>query len=103
MLSDLRIYLGARIVYALTSAKVAGAVTQTGIYDYRVDSGNLKYSHFGVPVTSVEIYCKDTTDHKTTDESSAGEIVACGPAVVGGEAALGIVGRIQEDHTLALL
>lgn len=73
-LSDLRIYLGARIVYALTSAKVAGAVTQTGAYDYRFESGNAKSSHFGVPVTSVEIFCRDTKDHKTTDQASVGEV-----------------------------
>jgi len=72
-LSDLRIYLGARIIYALTAPKVAGAVTQTGIYDYRIDDGTEKYSHFGVPVTSVEILCKDTKEHKTTDITSAGE------------------------------
>jgi hypothetical protein len=73
-LSDLRIYLGARIVYALTSAKVAGAVTQTGVYDYRIDTGYEKYSHFGVPVTSIEVFCKDTEDHKTTDQVSSGEV-----------------------------
>lgn len=76
-LSDLRIYLGARIIYALTAPKVAGAVTQTGIYDYRVDNGTGKYSHFGVPVTSVEIFCKDTKAHKTTDTVSAGEVSSC--------------------------
>jgi len=73
-LSDLRIYTGARIIYALTSAKVAGAVTQTGIYDYRVDDGTDKYSHFGAPVTSVEVFFKDTKTHKTTDTTSAGEV-----------------------------
>jgi hypothetical protein len=74
VLSDLRIYTGSRIIYALTSAKVAGAVNQTGIYDYRVDSGSEKYSHFGAPVTSVEIFFKDTKEYKTTEDSSAGEV-----------------------------
>jgi long-subunit acyl-CoA synthetase (AMP-forming) len=101
VLSDLRIYTGARIIYALTSAKVAGAVTQTGPYDYRVDHG--EYSHFGAPVTSVEIFLKDTAQHKTTDQVSAGEIYALGPAVVGGETSLGINGKIKDDYTLALL
>lgn len=72
-LSDLRIYLGARIIYALTSSKVAGAVTQTSIFDYRVDESEIS-SHFGAPVTSVEIFLRDTEYHKTTDESSAGEV-----------------------------
>jgi hypothetical protein len=117
-LSDSRIYLGARIIYALTAPKVAGAITQTGLYDYRVDDGSEKYSHFGVPVTSVEILFKDTKEHKTTDEVSAGEvsllsfisllannlqIIARGPAVVGGEATLGVNGKIKADHTLAIL
>jgi hypothetical protein len=70
----LRIYTGARIIYALTAAKVAGAVTQTGLYDYRVDNGLEKYSHFGAPVTSCEIFFKDTAQHKTTDEISTGEV-----------------------------
>jgi hypothetical protein len=73
-LSDLRIYLGARIIYALTAAKVAGAVTQTGMYDYRVDTDVDKSSHFGAPVTSVEVLFKDTIEHKTTDQVSAGEV-----------------------------
>jgi len=102
-LSDLRIYTGARIIYALTSAKVAGAVTQTGLYDYRVDDASDKYSHFGAPVTSCEIFFKDTAEHKTTDETSAGEIYTRGPAVVGEETSLGITGKIKSDHTLALL
>ncbi|KAG0646444.1 hypothetical protein D0Z07_7553 [Hyphodiscus hymeniophilus] len=102
-LQDLRIYLGARIIYALTAPKVAGAVTQTSIYDYRGDTGTEKCSHFGVPVTSVEIFCRDTKEQKTTDEAPAGEIIARGPAVVGGEASIGVVGKIQADHTLALL
>jgi len=74
MLSDLRIFTSSRIIYALTSPKVAGAVNQTGIYDYRVDDGTEKYSHFGSPVTSVEIFFKDTKEYKTTDELSAGEV-----------------------------
>lgn len=74
VLSDLRIYTGARTIYALTSAKVAGAVTQTGLYDYRVDAGTEKYSHFGPPVTSVEVFFKDSKTNKTTDDVSAGEV-----------------------------
>ncbi|TAQ87246.1 hypothetical protein B7494_g4411 [Chlorociboria aeruginascens] len=92
ILSDIRAYTGSRIIYALTSAKVAGAVTQTGLYDYRIDEETGGSSHFGAPVTSVEIFFKDTKQHRTTDHTSTGEIVARGPAVVGGEASLGIVG-----------
>ncbi|KAH8591044.1 hypothetical protein B0O99DRAFT_598574 [Bisporella sp. PMI_857] len=102
-LSDLRIFLGARTIYALTAPKVAGAITQTGIYDYRVDDGKNKYSHFGAPVTSVEIYFKDTKEYKTTDTISAGEIAVRGPAVVGDEVSLGVSGKLNNDSTLSLL
>lgn len=73
-LSDLRIYTGSRIVYALTSPKVAGAITQSGVYDYRVDESTGNYAHFGPPVTSVEISLKDTEELKTTDELAIGEV-----------------------------
>jgi hypothetical protein len=72
ILSDLRIYTGSRIVYALTAAPVAGAITQTSIYDYRVEEQ--ASSHFGAPVTSVEVYFKDSAVHKTTDKLSTGEV-----------------------------
>ena len=52
VLADLRVVLGARIVYALTAPGVAGAVTQTNVYDYRKSKGP---SHFGVPLSCVEI------------------------------------------------
>lgn len=74
MLSDLRIYTGSRIIYALTASKVAGSVSQTGIYDYRVDSG--KYSHFGAPPPSVEIFLKDTKEYQTSDTASVGEVLS---------------------------
>ena len=50
---DLRIYPAVRIAYALTAGKVAGAVTQTNVLDYR-DKGE-EY-HFGAPLSSVEIF-----------------------------------------------
>ena len=68
-LSDLRAFTGARVVYALTAAKVAGAVTQTQIYDYRrEETPKGKHSHFGIPLSSVEVKLVDTPKHKTTDE-----------------------------------
>ena len=73
-LSDLRIYTGARITYALTAAQVAGAITQTSVYDYRVDELPHTPSHFGAPVTSVEVFFKDTKVHRTSDELSSGEV-----------------------------
>ncbi|PSN74403.1 hypothetical protein BS50DRAFT_511321 [Corynespora cassiicola Philippines] len=96
-LSDLRIYTQARVVYALTAAKVAGAVAQTNIYDYRREpSPTTKHSHFGPPLSSLEIKVKDTPIHKTTDEQTAGEIVVTGPSVAGGEASLGVNGKSMD-------
>lgn len=76
MLSDLRIYTGARIIYALTAKNVAGAVTQTGPFDYRVAKASLEGSpsHFGAPLTCTEVFLRDRGDLKTTDQSSAGQV-----------------------------
>ncbi|CAN9079869.1 unnamed protein product [Alternaria alternata] len=101
-LSDLRIFTKARVVYALTTAKVAGAVAQTNIYDYRRgETPSNKHSHFGVPLSCVEIKLKDTPQHKTTDDQTAGELVVNGSSVVGGEVHLGVNATIRDDHTLA--
>ena len=97
-LSDLRIYSKARVVYALTAAKVAGAVAQTNVYDYRRGSTpSSKHSHFGVPLSSLEIKLKDTPQHKTTDEQSAGDLTVTGSSVAGGEASLGVNGKLELD------
>lgn len=61
-------------MYALTAAKIAGAVTQTSIYDYRIDSSSKKFSHFGAPLSSVEIYLKDKGEYKTSDTTAIGEV-----------------------------
>jgi hypothetical protein len=101
-LSDLRIYTKARVVYALTTAKVAGAVAQTNIYDYRrEDTPSNKHNHFGIPLSCLEIKLRDTPQHKTTDERTAGELVVTGSSVAGGEVALGVNATIRDDHTLA--
>jgi hypothetical protein len=74
-LSDIRVFTGARIAYALTDAKVAGAVAQTSIYDYRREgTAKNKHSHFGAPLSSVEIKLVDTERLKTTDEAAKGEV-----------------------------
>jgi acyl-CoA synthetase (AMP-forming)/AMP-acid ligase II len=96
-LSDLRIYTKARLVYALTASKVAGAVAQTNVYDYRRSTTpSTKHSHFGVPLSCVELKVKDTPNHKTTDEQSAGELVVTGSSVAGGEVSLGINGTYSK-------
>ena len=100
VLSDLRIFTGARVVYALTAPRVAGAVAQTQYHDYRVQ-GEGEGSHFGPPVSAVEVLLKDAPGHKITDLNYTGEIVVRGPAVAGGEAALGVVGTMRVDNCLA--
>lgn len=60
------------MVYALAAAKVAGAVSQTSFFDYRVDEDDA--GHFGAPVTSVEVFLKDTSSLKTTDDKIEGEV-----------------------------
>ncbi|KAI1305642.1 hypothetical protein F5Y03DRAFT_355415 [Xylaria venustula] len=99
-ISDLRIFTGARVIYALSAAPCAGAVAQTQFHDYRV-SGDGKGSHFGPPVSSTEILLRDSGSHKITDENYTGEIVVRGPSIVGGEAALGLVATIRDDNTIA--
>ncbi|KAG6205611.1 hypothetical protein E4U35_002462 [Claviceps purpurea] len=99
VLSDLRVLSGARIIYALSAARVAGSVTQTAVFDYRV-SADVE-THFGAPTTSVEIYLKDLGSHKTTDDVVEGEIIVRGPCVSGGEARLGVSGRLNDDNTLS--
>ncbi|KAI4849099.1 acetyl-CoA synthetase-like protein, partial [Aureobasidium sp. EXF-8845] len=98
-LRDLRIITRSRICYALAASSVAGAVAQTNIYDYRhVDSPG--HSHFGAPLSSVEVKLVDKDDSKVDGSTPSGEIVVSGPAVAGGEAKLGVRGVFREDCTL---
>lgn len=101
-LSDLRIFTGARVIYALCAAPCAGAVSQTQFHDYRV-SGDGKGSHFGPPLSSTEILLRDSGSYKITDDSYTGGVVVRGPAIVGGEAALGLVATIRDDNTIAVI
>ncbi|EAQ86484.1 hypothetical protein CHGG_07737 [Chaetomium globosum CBS 148.51] len=102
VLADLRVLTGARIMYALTAAKVAGAVAQTGFFDYRVfENEQGGGCHFGPPLTSTEVVLRDMGAWKSGDEGSKGEIVVRGPCVAGNEAALGVAGMIRDDNTLA--
>ena len=76
MLTELRALTGARIVYALTAPKVAGSVAQTAFYDYRVDQKDRQtQSHFGAPVSSVEVKLVDTDSHKNVEgQAPMGEV-----------------------------
>jgi hypothetical protein len=63
-LMDLRIYMGARIVYALTGPGIAGAISQTNVFDYRDLSGP---SHFGGPLSSTEVTLTGISESQSED------------------------------------
>ena len=89
-ISDLRIFTGAYVAYAFTHDTVAGAISQTNIYDYGHSAAhNEGPSHFGPPLGSVEIKLVEAPDRKMEDGSDpAGWLVIQGPAVVDGQTAL---------------
>lgn len=68
-LFDLKLWTGARIVYALTAAKVAGAVAQTNAYDYR-RSANDVYCHFGPPLSCLEVKLVSSKTREISDEGN---------------------------------
>lgn len=73
-LNDLRLFTGARAIYALTAPAVAGAIAQTNMYDYRMESAVSAGSHFGAPLSSVEIKLVDSGHYRTTDEAAQGQV-----------------------------
>ncbi|KAJ5562450.1 AMP-dependent synthetase/ligase [Penicillium sp. DV-2018c] len=97
-LTELRIFTGARVVYALTGPGVAGAIAQTNAYDYRCLTGP---SHFGAPVSSTEVTLTDVPEG-SPDEAQEGKLTVSGPAVVGGTVTLPARARISTDNTLEL-
>jgi len=99
VLEDLRIFTGARIAYAFTAAPVAGAISQTNIYDYR-NTGRV--SHFGPPLSCLELKVVDGDDKAADEGTPHGKIVVEGPSVVGGSANLGIAGTFSSESTLSL-
>ncbi|EIT76513.1 hypothetical protein F9C07_2236258 [Aspergillus flavus] len=94
-LTDLKIFTGARVVYALTGPGVAGAVSQTNVFDYRRYQGQ---NHFGAPLSSVEIVLTGVSE----DKENEGQITVSGPAVVLEKTTLTAQGRIRDDNTLEL-
>ncbi|RMY66445.1 hypothetical protein D0862_15194, partial [Hortaea werneckii] len=86
LLSDLRLLLRSRIVHALASPRVAGALAQTNVFDYRRDLSQTGLAHFGVPLAHVEVLFKDEDDGKVSGEVGRGgvrgEMVVRGPGVV---------------------
>lgn len=99
-LLDLRLLTGSRIIHALTNAKVAGAIAQTNIFDYQIrGAGVSKHSHFGPPLSSVEVKFKGADDRSDVN-GAAGTLVVTGPAVMGEEITIDRVMTITESSTL---
>lgn len=116
-LSDLRIFLSAKVVYGLKSYKVAGPVCQQNVYDYRVQPQVPKPSrakgilrrcaHFGGVAPGVEVLTKDWQKYKAGVEGGdSGEIVVRGLAVAGAgsggsmEVRLGVAGKWWPEGVL---
>lgn len=66
-LRDLKILLGARTCYALTTSGVAGAIAQTNMLDYRHTSEE-GGSHFGPPLSCVEVLLTKDGNETGDDE-----------------------------------
>ncbi|PGH32265.1 hypothetical protein GX50_04932 [[Emmonsia] crescens] len=100
-LTDLRVFTGARVLYALTAPTVVGAVSQTNAFDYRRLPGN---SHFGAPLNNVEIkLIHDKEEDASNDRGRVdGKIFVAGPAVIGGQRFLEARGYFNDDCTLSL-
>ncbi|KAL9606959.1 MAG: hypothetical protein Q9167_008078 [Letrouitia subvulpina] len=97
-MGDMRVLTGARMVYAFTDPRVAGAISQSNIFDYRIQ----EEAHFGVPLSCVEVKLVDAEEGKNSDEKAVGALVVTGPAVAGGgEVRLEKVMAVTEENTLA--
>ncbi|KIW68331.1 hypothetical protein PV04_04284 [Phialophora macrospora] len=100
-LHTLRTLLKCRIGYALTAPHVAGAISQTNIFDYREKGGDVV--GVGAPLSSVEVHLSGEEDVMGT-RAPKGTLTVKGPAVVGGKTTIdGLQVQIDEDHTLLLL
>ncbi|KAL4740049.1 hypothetical protein BDV11DRAFT_106529 [Aspergillus similis] len=93
-LTDLRVLTGARVVYALTGPGVAGAISQTNVFDYRRFEGP---SHFGAPLSTVELLLSDLSE-----DTEQGQLTVSGPSVISGKTTFPVQARIRDDNTFDL-
>ncbi|KUL84972.1 hypothetical protein ZTR_07895 [Talaromyces verruculosus] len=100
LLTDLRIFTGARIVYSLTAPGVAGGIAQTHLFDYRRHAGP---AHFGAPLSSVEIVLSGHTEDTGIERAVEGQLTVTGPAVVTKTVTIPVRARFRDDNTLQLL
>lgn len=71
LLTDLRIFTGARIVYSLTAPGIAGGIAQTHLFDYRRHAGP---AHFGAPLSSVEIVLSGHSEDTGIERAVEGQV-----------------------------
>ena len=103
-ISDLRVYTGAYIINAFTAARVAGAICQTNVFDYRIPGGSDAdtAADYGPPLSSLELKLVDTPDSKNTEEDfSEGQLIVEGPAVTSGSTAVEGAMKITDSNTLS--
>ncbi|KAL4760241.1 uncharacterized protein BDW70DRAFT_68924 [Aspergillus foveolatus] len=93
-LTDLRVLTGARVVYALTGPGVAGAISQTNVFDYRRFEGP---SHFGAPLSTVELLLSGLSE-----DTEQGQLTVSGPSVISGRTTFPVQARIRDDNTFDL-
>ena len=74
MLTDLRIFPGIPLAYALTTGKVCGAITQTNILDYRMKDQEGDEHHFGAPLSCVEVFLKGEEEEMDQGLAATGEV-----------------------------
>jgi hypothetical protein len=106
MFTLIRSFLGAQVIYVLTSKFVAGPVAQSGAYDYR--EAITKDAHFGSPATTVALKLRETDSEKLKPnyegEVEKGVVYARGPSVLAAseetDVSLGIKGKFRDDLTL---
>lgn len=70
-LTDLRVFTGARVVYALAAPGVAGAISQTHPFDYRRHPGR---AHFGAPLSSTEIILTGHVEDSGLERAIEGQV-----------------------------
>lgn len=100
-LFNLKIFTGARCIYAFKNSHVAGAVAQTNMLDYRnLEKSQGEKSHFGPPLSCVEIKLRDDEERRSGDSKPMGRLVISGPAVVGGRVVADQVMAVTDENTL---
>jgi hypothetical protein len=112
-LSDLRVFFKSKVVYGLKHHKVAGAVTQCNVYDYRIqypeklpnrNKGIPRLcAHFGPVTPGLEVKLKDSQGYKADDpEGPKGEVWVSGLPVAGGtETNLQFIGKWEPEGVLS--